>query len=411
MEWRISAVTKYLDRNRYIKVFEAISFLTLLLLIPVPHLALNYLFSYGAFVNEILHFIALFLIALILIASLSRSNSSLTFFDVLILCFGLLNLLNSDNLFNLNETSSVILNSVLCYFTFNWIFEKIGEYICFKYLTLGILIAVMLQATYFALQSLNILLNPNHLFDVGGSFGHPGYTLGVLSLGILMVISNNAFTESDKYLQIAIIASFVTIMLLSVAMGARASIVVSGISLFVLLNRYHPSLERVLRKYKIAFLILIASIGSALFFLKSDSLQGRYFIWKNSVQLIAQKPLLGFGSNTFTNTYNTYQIDYFRSRYGSEQEKHLADFVILAYNDFLETGVELGLPGTILLLTIFTIYPLYTVLKNGNWESLAPFVGIFIFMNTWGILHEQAYGNLVFTFLAFWKQCRLVKDM
>lgn len=396
-------MTKYLLENGCIRVYKVIMFLTLLLLFSIPHLSLNYLFSYGALVNQILYSAVLFLFALILISSLSNSNTSLTFFDILILCFALLNLLNSDSWFNPNETAWVILTSILCYFIIRCGFEKIEEGLCFKHLTYCILIAVLIQITYVLLQFAGVLLNPNHLFNVGGSFGHPGYTIGVLSLGLLIVISNHNFSELDKYLQLAIVISLVITTILSVTLATRASIIVSGISLFVLINQYYPTFKIILNKYKIVFIIFVFSIGFALFFLKPNSLKGRYFIWKNAVHLIAQNPLIGFGSGKFTNTYNAYQITYFRSGFGNEEEKRLADFVILAYNDFLETGVELGLFGMALLLAIFVGYPLYSIRKQGSWGSLFPFIGIFICMSTWGILHEQIYSNLLFTFLAFWK--------
>jgi len=71
----------------------------------------------------------------------------------------------------------------------------------------------------------------------------------------------------------------------------------------------------------------------------------RLVVWKNTSELIKQRPVLGHGAGSFKHVYgsvlNTFQVD---TRFDKEVQ------IRRAHNDFLQTAVELGLPGFLLLV-------------------------------------------------------------
>ena len=222
-----------------------------------------------------------------------------------------------------------------------------------------------------------------------------------LSLGILISVSTDVFYEQSRYFKIVFFVCSVFIFALAIVEIARTPIMILMMTLVVILNRHYKKAFRISKVKKTIVLSFIIVVLLSLGYLKVDSLKGRLFIWKNTMVLIFQKPLFGHGSGSFTNTYNKYQVEYFKSGLGSDFEKNVADFVILAYNDFLEIGVELGLLGLGLLMMILILFfnQLY-VGRLGN-DLLLSLIGFLLFMSTWGIIHESIYCNLLFILFAF----------
>ena len=107
---------------------------------------------------------------------------------------------------------------------------------------------------------------------------------------------------------------------------------------------------------RIGFLFLLFTISA--YFLKKDSSDGRFLIWKLSVKIIKDNPLTGVGFNRFEAIYNLYQSDYFKT-HSDSKAAWLADNVLVAYNDFLQLIVELGI---LALLPIF--YFLFNTMKH-----------------------------------------------
>ena len=71
----------------------------------------------------------------------------------------------------------------------------------------------------------------------------------------------------------------------------------------------------------------------------------RLIVWNNTLELLKQKPVLGHGAGSFPNMYgavlNTNQAD---TAFGKDVQ------IRRTHNDFLQTAVELGLPGFFLLV-------------------------------------------------------------
>lgn len=85
--------------------------------------------------------------------------------------------------------------------------------------------------------------------------------------------------------------------------------------------------------------------------------------------LLFDKPILGFGYNTFYSVYPDYQASYFSTNPDSKY-KIFADNTKYGFNEVLQIGVEYGIIGIILTL-IFIIY-LLTIKTNENKFIISP---------------------------------------
>lgn len=81
-------------------------------------------------------------------------------------------------------------------------------------------------------------------------------------------------------------------------------------------------------------------------------------MWKIECRAIAQKPLLGYGANSFAHTYKITQEDYFSSELFSEEEEFVAGVVKYAFNEYFQMAIEYGLP--VLFLYIGFVFMVFT---------------------------------------------------
>ena len=75
----------------------------------------------------------------------------------------------------------------------------------------------------------------------------------------------------------------------------------------------------------------------SIYYYKKDSADGRLLIWRVSIDMIADAPLVGHGIGTFENKYMYYQAQYFESHPYSKYEK-FTDNIVYPYNEFLRIG-------------------------------------------------------------------------
>jgi len=150
----------------------------------------------------------------------------------------------------------------------------------------------------------------------------------------------------------------------------------------------------------IAILILLVAGVFILHQQKQASADGRLTIWKVSSEMIAKKPLTGYGYGLFQKEYNLQQADYFNKELRPEKERMNAGYTGMAYNEYLEHTVMGGIPGGLLFLSVILTL-LWAGWKNRN-TTLAPFAGIaaFAVMNLFNFTIESPMVLFSFTVYA-----------
>lgn len=238
-----------------------------------------------------------------------------------------------------------------------------------------------LQGIYGILQLYGVYSSNHPLFKITGGFFNPGPYSGYLAVcfpvaaGIYMfrrtirihirAISGIWSFESRKYesflLRImteVIPLSFIIVSALVLpATQSRASWLAILLSLVVLALYKYPILK-VIKTYlktpiRIASAVIIVGIGIliagyGLYNIKKGSSEGRLLIWKITMGMIADKPLIGFGYDNFKANYMDSQAKYFKTN-PKAVSTNAAASLDYAFNEPLQFTSENGIIGLILV--------------------------------------------------------------
>ncbi len=162
--------------------------------------------------------------------------------------------------------------------------------------------------------------------------------------------------------------SIISICLVLPASRSRAAwLAVTVSSLYLLSIRFNLTQQikdyfntRIRRYGVLLFLVLtLTLIGSALYHFKKGSTDGRLLIWKVSTEMIEDRPLLGYGYDSFKKHYMDYQAKYFNDNPDSRQAMVAGD-TNYAFNELIQITVENGILG----LSLFVIIILYVFFEK-----------------------------------------------
>lgn len=103
----------------------------------------------------------------------------------------------------------------------------------------------------------------------------------------------------------------------------------------------------------LAVVVVVGSIKS--YHMKRDSADGRILIWQLSAIMTAEHPM-GQGYGLFAKHYNERQAEYFATNGGTDTERRNATFTYMAYNDYLEHGVDGGVIGAVFLGGFYALF-------------------------------------------------------
>ena len=196
---------------------------------------------------------------------------------------------------------------------------------------------------------------------------------------VLFQPSNNPIRVSNPYR----ILSASSIILCLFALGflqCRTAIIGITAGTVLIINHQYQLLHKLQNKFSKAALIIISIISITLITLaftlfyhsKQASSDGRMFIWKISLQAIAQKPILGSGYGQFEHDYNLAQAKYFATKAATQQEIMNASYVHMSYNEFLENLFEGGIIGLVLFIGLLLALLLGSTSLRGTKQPNAP---------------------------------------
>lgn len=129
------------------------------------------------------------------------------------------------------------------------------------------------------------------------------------------------------------------------------------------------------------FVVLTGAAMAGVYNLKRGSAEGRLFLWKVAAEAMAQQPVFGVGLGNFAGAYGEAQYEYFR-RGVDPQEAMAADSPAYAFNEYLQVGVEEGLVGGLLLLTLVGVAVRYCLRDRGKAGVLGAIVAMLVFSLT-----------------------------
>ena len=110
------------------------------------------------------------------------------------------------------------------------------------------------------------------------------------------------------------------------------------------------------RKYLVFSVSVVVVITCILYFYKKNSSDGRLFIYKNTMEMIKDRPFLGHGFDSFKVKYLDYQATYFKDNSKDKRNIYLADNTRTAFNDYMLIIAEQGIfAGVLIFIAIFLL--------------------------------------------------------
>jgi hypothetical protein len=125
------------------------------------------------------------------------------------------------------------------------------------------------------------------------------------------------------------------------------------------------------------------------FFGESRSVYARLLIWRDTIPVILERPLLGHGLDNFQSPF---------SRHAGDDLKAIVNYrpVDEAHNEFLQVAATTGLLGLASYIWIFVAY-FRKVYMCGGWTLIALSAGVLAY-----IVHLQTAFTSVATGVTFW---------
>lgn len=234
-------------------------------------------------------------------------------------------------------------------------------------LFIGIAIIAASEAGYCILQYTGIITSKSSFFSVTGTLINPNVTAMFLAMAFPVFLFLHC-NSNKKYIRIGIIIVLLALLLLK----CRTAIIGTGVAAIVFFNCRYQFLawlkESKNRSSSIILVVLslclLIPAGFYMYTAKQSSADGRKLIWKLSAQMAFEKPVFGYGYDSFEKEYNQFQARYIKNGKTSEEELRYAAPVKMAYNELLQNAVEGGLPGLLLWLSVMISLVIPPFLQN-----------------------------------------------
>lgn len=245
-----------------------------------------------------------------------------------------------------------------------------------------VLICGFFQILYSILQFAG-LMNATQLFEVAGSFGNPGILaqfITIISIWAWAILfDHHQKTSLRLFSLIFCISTFILVIYLH----SRASLagIIICYSVFVI-YRFQIStwfLQRTvaIKATLIGLVAAVAIVGAfQMYMSKHESSQGRMFIWQRTLEILADRPVVGAGFDNFGATYNEYQAEYFKNYPGDSVNANLADNKGYAFNEYLQIAAESGIASALIFIVLIVVTVFYGWKRIYNPDDSAGYLSI-----------------------------------
>lgn len=279
----------------------------------------------------------------------------------------------------------ILYSALRCLFSFEYGYFYPYGCICVCYLLsryfrprsfvvyVGIICIGIWQATVAICQYFHWMDSNHRMFDITGSFGNPGQLGGFLAISTITTICTWYRFKKNRYatwLFVPVLIQGYALLLSDSRAGWLATI--SGVATLWILGKERL---RFSKKQLMLFGISAIVIIGGLYKYKPQSANGRLLVWRVTMDMIADKPILGHGVGGFNRNYMYYQANYF-TEYPESTYSQYSDNIAYPYNELLHILADQGIIGLLLILGL-----LVAVLKTpaSNYEYKAAVIGYIVF--------------------------------
>jgi len=262
----------------------------------------------------------------------------------------------------------------LCCSLFPKGFFSLRQGMCSQWFGTGVSLMGLALSVHGLLQYANII--PSHtIFAITGPFENPaGYAAvqcSCLQFSLYLSLHNKV---SWPIRILAIISSLLIIMSI-VLSGSRCGFLAALVALAVILALETKMIQYLKKHRIILFVIALVFIAGVflLYKMKPASADGRLLVWQVCCNMIAERPITGFGTNGFHANYMDYQAAYMVTHPDSPY-RMLADNITHPFNEYILLTVRFGIIGLAMALAVLVF------LIKSLWKQNGPFRSVGIAM-------------------------------
>ena len=256
----------------------------------------------------------------------------------------------------------------------------------------GLLVIGLIHVFCVFAQRMGFMEPESSLYPVTGACDNPNVTAMYLAGCVPLIVHRLRCSDRKvAYVVFLVLALFAVVLLRCrtayIGLAVEAAVVlffmslskdsrIKGFSLLKNSEGDNPKIHSSIGKVFLAVVtLLVVSVAAVrMYQMKRDSADGRLLVWKVSASMIAEHPM-GCGYGLFPKHYNLQQAEYFHEGHGTETERRNASFVYMAYDDFLEHGVEGGVIGMLFLAGFYAM----TITRAKKTPSLTGRAGVGLF--------------------------------
>ena len=176
---------------------------------------------------------------------------------------------------------------------------------------------------------------------ITAAFTNPNDLGGYIATVMILVLGLGIFLKGRVFQRVLLLCGIAPLSLVCLIMtGSRGAWLGAffGVVTLIVLTRRKIALVAAALIMASAFLMpyLVSARQGGVFHAKDISVEDRQLIWKSSLRMLKEKPILGHGLGTFMENYPRYRL------YGYE--------IVYAHNCFLQIAAETGLASLIIFL-------------------------------------------------------------
>ena len=276
-----------------------------------------------------------------------------------------------------------LLSSILYYYSLTFFFKK--HVISFEQIYVFFAWMGVLQAIVCLFQFTGLVNSGDPNFQVKGTFYNPNISAMYIAVSMPFFITKLIHENKKSLNSIVLVLLFFALIVLK-CRTAYVGLIIIASTYFISETHLRKLWNRVLKKLKFVIIFITVTLLCGLFvllyFQKQASADGRVFVWKVSTEMIKHKPITGYGYGLFEKEYNLFQAEYFRTKPTTVLEKTNARYVFMPYNDLLEQGIQGGMLGMLLFLSVVVLF-IFQAFKQKNTQlsSILLSVAVMSFVN------------------------------
>ncbi len=224
---------------------------------------------------------------------------------------------------------------------------------------------------------------PFQLLRIPGTFGHPLY-FGIYLAAMLPMAYYAYKTSKKQIIPIIIAASYIAIYFTRARIAMIAASILAIIFILTKLKKYKKIIITNAVVLGAAILIISPSLQQTI--IRPESLFVRMQEWQFATKTNLESPIFGYGFETYD------EISISRDRHPHELDDGLADRV---HNIWLDTSWNIGFPGLIFLIGLFSAAYYMLRRTKDSWEKM---IGLSLL--TYLIVMQTSF-DFSFTYLLF----------